>query len=256
MTDAPDTNNEVFHRLRLETIEQMGFDAIDLKSWQETRVHCVSVLRLELDRLTAEALAGREIDPKSVASINEQLERLLHPSFGGDSPEAHQRENTEASEHLSKLITNLHDARKVEEAPFFEKLNAAIDKGNPVGATLVLLDLLDHSKVTDESLERFRSFITSMPALPVTIAVEDQGADGTLNDPPSPAKVVFLDAACDADEPPPAPPLPNPARFSSLGNPNAVPTPRTAKPISPVTQSFFDNVPGSGMDRWSPRRNW
>jgi hypothetical protein len=133
----------LFEKLKAEVIEQAGF-VRPLRAWQETRVHSTALLLLELDRLTAQSLRGEAIDPKSVASIGEQLERLQNPSRGGDSPEAHDRADAEATAELDRLITGILEQREFDgsEAMQREEL-AAIAAAMPENVTAKLADASD-----------------------------------------------------------------------------------------------------------------
>jgi hypothetical protein len=60
-------------------------------------------LTLEQDRQVSASLKGEAVDPKAIASVAEQLERMLHPARS-DSPAAHEAADAEARAKLSRII--------------------------------------------------------------------------------------------------------------------------------------------------------
>jgi hypothetical protein len=106
----------LFEALRAEVIESLGYDASALRPWQTARVHALSLLHLEMDRMTTVALRGEAIDPRAVSVVAEQMEKLLHPSFGGDSPEARDREDEQVNIELTKMIDGIFLQREREAA--------------------------------------------------------------------------------------------------------------------------------------------
>jgi hypothetical protein len=237
MTERVDPS-AIFERLKADVIEQLGFDAKALRPWQSARVHSLSLLHLEMDRMTTEALQGRAVDPKAVAVVGEQMERLLNPSFGGDSPEAHEIVNEEARAKLMKLIDGISMQQEFEaDAALQAEEAAAIAAALPV------------SVVSEAKGANLATFAEADPDAP----------------PPSDnTRTTYIDAATIAPNGSPpvsteVMPAEHPLRYTSLGNPNGVPTPRTPRPVSPYDgfRPYEERMSGgigalkSGSD-WSP----
>ena len=102
--------------------------------------------------MTTVALRGEAIDPRAVSVVAEQMEKLLHPSFGGDSPEARDREDEQVNIELTKMIDGifLQREREAAEAMQNEEL-AAIAAALPVSAAPVAGEGLSTSENLPES---------------------------------------------------------------------------------------------------------
>ncbi len=142
--------NALFDDLRGSVIEQLGYDAEDLRPWQESRAHSLVLLYLERDRVTTAALRGEAVDAKAVAVVAEQIERLLNPAFGGDSSEATERANESARETLAGLIERVriadeHEAREQECDLMLREEMAAVAAAQPVSAPQPTLSVVDNA---------------------------------------------------------------------------------------------------------------
>jgi hypothetical protein len=267
------TDDVLSNKLRLETIEQMGYDKDNLLPWQDVRVTAVDTLKLALDRCWTEALAGNEIDPKSVASISDQLEHLLNPSFGGDSPEAKAREDREAQDELTKIITGLLTEREHESGAILAKLAVALDNHQPATVVSLLLDLLAVGRTANPVLDRVREMTADLitPGATADLSAQAQGqppAPQPFDDddpPPGTApKVVYVDGDCTGIEKPQSAET-DAERINRI---NSQPPPQHyLKSADPPWRSFVDEngirTSGGGIstaprsaNRWSPRKDW
>jgi hypothetical protein len=93
------SDDELYGRLRAETIELLGFNADTLTAVQSVKVDLVASLRLALDHFVGQQLAGERIDTAKLLSAAEALERLLSRSA---APEVH--ESRSARTKLAALL--------------------------------------------------------------------------------------------------------------------------------------------------------
>lgn len=215
----------LFNKLRAETCAKLDFDINHLSPWQEVKVNQVALLRLEEDRLIAAALRGEPIDPRAVSAIAEQLEKALHPSYGGDSPEAHAAADETARAKLGAIVNGLLQQREYEATEIQQREEAAAvaAAGEP------------------PPLETLPPLQSSVPGPNV--------------------KHDYLDAVVLSDDPPPpAAPLPaaHQLRTSSANNPGSPMTPPAPHTVSPTYQAFADCEArrGSGFGRFDPPSGW
>jgi hypothetical protein len=126
--------NIVFERLRAETCKLLGFNIDALDAWQTAKVDTLSLLRLEQDRQMSAALRGEAVDPRQIAAIGEQLERLLHPAAAVERGRAGET----ARDALRRLILDVHAADEHKRADIAREEQQAIAEASGVQPTPAL----------------------------------------------------------------------------------------------------------------------
>jgi hypothetical protein len=101
MTAVPDERATFFEALRRSSARLLKLDADCLSGSEAVRVDRCAALRLLLDRMASQQLAGGELDAKSYIAASQELERLL-----GGQPEAptHVFASNEARNKLRAMI--------------------------------------------------------------------------------------------------------------------------------------------------------
>jgi hypothetical protein len=191
-------------------------------------------------------LRGEPCDMRALSSAAETLENLIKPSF--NTADEQRRQDEIVTAELSDHVTRMMEARATEALPIFVRLAEAIADKSAGRVIATLLDLPAHNRVDHPVLIRCREAVADLTA-PATS--ERQEVLPPSDDPPANnTKVTYIDADCCDIEPE------TPEQRIERVNGGHV-TPRTERPVSPVTASFFENPPGgTGMDRFKPRPGW
>jgi hypothetical protein len=238
-------NAVIFGKLRAETCGLLGFDLDHLSAWQEARLDTTVMLRWELDRMQSEMMAGKPVDAKQIAAIGEQLEAALHP-IDGTNAEASEPDNREAREALASLVLGIAEARAHGGYRVPSRLGRLIN------------DAIDRVVGHDDAAEEAEAAVAVPPPASVaspapSITAPEQSTSehrSQSEPPPSNARTTYLDLTPEPEALPPAPPpaeSSNPLRYSSVNNPNAVPTPSMPKP--PESSDWRSHLTASGEIR-------
>jgi hypothetical protein len=121
MSDADPAG--LYTALRGETAKLLGLDLTSLSLVEQLQLDLCAMLRLEIDTLQGECLAGHEIDLARLKSAFEMLRQLL-PAAAEPAPVASDDDGGDAQRALLEIIQNYDDANEAEAALAMEREEA------------------------------------------------------------------------------------------------------------------------------------
>jgi hypothetical protein len=121
---ADDDPAGLYARLRAETARMLGFDnPASLSLVQGLQLDLTALLRLTLDGLQGQALAGQEIDLGRLQSAFGMLQKLL-PAAAAPAPVAPDTEGHAVRARFAELIEGYVTANEATEAAALEREEA------------------------------------------------------------------------------------------------------------------------------------
>jgi hypothetical protein len=224
--------------LRDETAAMLKLDVNNLTAAQSVRLDRASTLRLELNDIEERKLIGAPFDTVKYIAASEALERML----GGDPDQLAAETEEQMRERLVKEMFS-KDAEELREL-LHRRAEA-----------------LERRREAQEKAAEHRAAETAASPTGQYLPIAKQRAPAVPNGTPDPPVAELMP---EGSEPPKQPRVefvehePSPLRHSSMNLPNSRPTPPSEKPRSPVTESFFQNIPGAinNFKRWDPPSGW
>jgi hypothetical protein len=128
MTDDPRAVYEALHR---STAEMFGYSG-DLTLTQGLQVDLASVLRLEIDALQGQRLAGQAIDLARLSTAFLMLQKLLPQSVA--APQL--RESHHARDRLLQIVNDIAEVQAEDEADEVARLSQLVAEKDAVIAAL------------------------------------------------------------------------------------------------------------------------
>ena len=234
MTVTKLTPKQLRDRMRKLAADMLKYDLANLTPAQNIRLDRAAIFMLELDDLQSKQLAGLPFDAKQYVVVSESFERML----GGDpSSTASVETEEQMRERLVKEMFS-KDAEALAEL-FHRRVDAQERRAARLEAEAASLDEKTNNAPAITSPEKVPVMNNQEPSSPVAELMPENFEPPKSNV----QRASYIDHAVLDD--------PHPLRTSSLNNPSSRPASATQRPRSPVTQSFFQSVPGA-VKRWDP----
>ena len=116
-----------YDRLRAETAEMFGYDLGNLSLTQGLQLDLVSLLRLEVDTMQGQVLAGQVVDLTRLVAAHGMLQKLLpERALVAPAPAVEDRGSPTARERLRQLIENVFAAKDAELAESCQREEAVM----------------------------------------------------------------------------------------------------------------------------------